>query len=357
MFRYSLLFVVVLLADLGVGTGSSAAQTEGAPALTVAVAAPIQREWPETVPASGWLRPWQEAVIAAETSGLRIVDVAADVGSVVKKGQPLARLSQDTVLAEIRQAEATAETARANLAKAKAEAARARQLGKTGAMAEQTVFERLTTEQTAQASLTSAEAALDLAKIKLEQSTIRAVDDGLITSNTALLGSVVSPGTELFRMIRQQRVEWQAEVSARYLPRIFEGLPVVITGIGERPVEGTVRLVGPTIGTGTGRAIVYVSLPENRQPRIGLYVTGSIQLATTPALTVPETAITFRDGLSYVFVTEGNSRVQRVHVETGRRKDGEVEILSGLDASSKIVTAGGAFLSANVLVEIAGTVQ
>ncbi|HXV30983.1 MAG TPA: efflux RND transporter periplasmic adaptor subunit [Sinorhizobium sp.] len=331
----------------------AAADQAAAPALTVALATPAQRDWPETIPASGRLNPWQEAIIASETSGLRITEVLVDVGSVVTKGQTLVRLSQESVLADLRKQEAVVETARANLAKARADADRARQLRPSGALSDQSITERLTSEQTAKASLDAEEAALESQKIKLAQTVVTAVDDGLITSRSADLGAVVSPGTELFRMIRQQRVEWQAEVSARYLPRISKGLSVEIDGPDDHPIQGEVRLVGPSVSTNTGRAIVYVTLPADVHQRVGLYVTGSIELQTTPALTVPETAIVFRDGLNYVYTVDADKRARRVRVETGRRNDGEVEVISGIDQSSKVVTSGGAFLSDNVLVNIA----
>lgn len=305
------------------------------------------------VPASGWLKPWQEAVIASETSGPRITDVLVDVGSVVTKGQTLVRLSQESVMADLRKQEAAVETATASLAKAKANADRARQLRPSGALSDEKIVEYLADEQTATASLASEEAALDSEKIKLAQTTIMAVDDGVITSRSANLGAVVSPGTELFRMVRQQRVEWQAEVSARYLPRISEGLSVRINGPDGQAIDGKVRLVGPSVSTDTSRAIVYVALPTGIRPRTGLYVTGNIELQTSPALTVPETAIVFRDGICYLFTSGEDQRVQRVRVETGRRNNGEVEIVSGIDRSSKVVTSGGAFLSDNDRVKIA----
>ncbi|ARO26405.1 efflux RND transporter periplasmic adaptor subunit [Rhizobium sp. S9] len=331
----------------------AAAEQAAAPALTVSLTAPEQRDWPETVPASGWLKPWQEAVIASETSGLRITDVLVDVGSVVTKGQTLVRLSQESVLADLRKQEAAVETAKASLAKAKANADRARQLQPSGALSDEKIVEYLADEQTAEATLKSEEAALDSEKIKLAQTTVAAVDDGLITSRSADLGAVVSAGTELFRMVRQQRIEWQAEVSARYLPRISEGLRVKINGPDNEVIEGKVRLVGPSVSTDTSRTIVYVALPADARPRTGLYVTGNIELQTSPALTVPETAIVFRDGISYVFTAAADQRVQRVRVETGRRNNGEVEIVSGIERSTKVVTSGGAFLSNNDLVKIA----
>lgn len=330
------------------------ADQSAAPALTVSLVTPAERDWPETVPASGWLKPWQEAIIASETSGLRVTEILADVGSVVKKGQTLVLMSQDSVQADLRKQEAAVVTAKANLTKAKANADRARQLQPSGALSDEKIVEYFADEQTATASLASEEAALDSQKIKLDQTTVTAVDDGLITSRSAELGAVVSSGTELFRLVRQQRVEWQAEVSARYLSRISEGLSVDIDGPDGRPIQGKVRLVGPSIDTNTSRAIVYVALPQDVQPRTGLYVTGTIELRTTPALTVPETAIVFRDGINYVFTAGEDKRVRRVRVETGRRNDGEVEIVSGLDKSARVVTSGGAFLSDNDLVKTAG---
>ncbi|MBY3592882.1 efflux RND transporter periplasmic adaptor subunit [Rhizobium bangladeshense] len=329
------------------------ADQAAATALTVSLTAPAQRDWPETVPASGWLKPWQEAVIASETSGLRITDVLGDVGSVVTKGQTLVRLSQESVLADLRKQEAAVATAKASLLKAKANADRARQLQPSGALSDEKIVEYLADEQTATASLASEEAALDSEKIKLAQTTITAIDDGLITSRSADLGAVVSAGTELFRMVRQQRVEWQAEVSSRYLPRISQGLSVKVNGPEGHAIKGKVRLVGPSVSTDTSRAIVYVTLPVDARPRTGLYITGDIELETSPALTVPETAIVFRDGISYVFTAGDDHRVQRVRVETGRRNNGEVEIVSGMDRTSKVVTSGGAFLSDNDLVKIA----
>ncbi|MBX5162783.1 efflux RND transporter periplasmic adaptor subunit [Rhizobium sp. NZLR4b] len=334
---------------------NAAAEQVAAPALTVSLTAPVQRDWPETVPASGWLKPWQEAVIASETGGLRITDVLVDVGSVVTKGQPLVLLSQESVLADLRKQEAAVETAKASLSKAKANADRARQLRPSGALSDEKIVEYLADEQTATASLASEEAALDSEKIKLAQTTITAVDDGLITSRSANLGAVVSAGTELFRMVRQQRVEWQAEISARYLPRISEDLSVKINGPDGHAIDGKVRLVGPSVSTDTSRAIIYVALPTDVRPRTGLYVTGNIELQTSPALTVPETAIVFRDGISYLFTSGEDQRVQKVRVETGRRNNGEVEIVSGIDRSSKVVSSGGAFLSDNDLVKIAET--
>ncbi|MDQ0512091.1 RND family efflux transporter MFP subunit [Angulomicrobium amanitiforme] len=352
--------LVALLAVAGVALGvqSSGAQEQNeTPALTVAVVKPVERQWPETVPASGWLKPWHEAMVASEISGLRITDVLVEVGSVVAKGQVLVRLAQETVRSDLLKEEAARETAKANLTKAKANAERVRKLQGSGALSDEKAVEYLNAEETAIADVKSAEATVEGQRIKIEQTTILAPDDGMITSRSAQLGAVVSSGTELFRLVRQRRVEWQAEVSARYLPRIREGLDAVIAGPGDNRITGHVRLVAPTVSTDTGRAIVYVALPVEARPPVGLYVTGHIELETTQALSVPQSALVFRDGINYLFTVSNDRRVTRIRVETGRRMAGEVEIVSGLDPSARVVKSGGAFLADKALVRIEGEAE
>lgn len=352
-----LLLALFAGANLALAATPSHAQQQEAAALTVAVVKPAERQWAETVPASGWLKPWHEAIIASEIGGLRITDVLVDVGSVVSKGQPLVRLADETVLADLRKEEAALETAKADLAKAKSNADRARKVQGSGALSDEKVTEYLIAEQTAEASVKSAEATLESLKIKVDQTMIVAVDDGLISSRSTQLGAVVSSGTELFRLVRQQRIEWQAEVSARYLRHISQGLEAAIESPGDGRIEGKVRLVGPTVSTDTGRAIVYVTLPPEDHPPVGIYVTGQIELQSTSALTVPETALVFRDGINYVFTVDVDRRAARVRVETGRRNGAEVEILSGIDRAASVVKSGGAFLSDKALVRVEGEAQ
>ncbi|PZM16497.1 efflux transporter periplasmic adaptor subunit [Rhizobium tubonense] len=356
---YRVLFVAISTCLIGGGqvAAEEQAKPEGAAALTVAAIKSVTQDWPQTVPASGWLKPWHEAVIESETSGLRIIDVVADVGSIVKKGDTLVRLNQETVVADLRKEEAAVVAKEADLAKAKADADRAREIGGSGALSDQKRVEYLTTEQSAKAGLDSEKAALDSQRIKLEQTTITAVDDGIITSRSASLGAVVSTGTELFRLTRQQRIEWQAEVPTRYLAQIRQGQTTEIKGPDGTTFRGTVRLVAPTVNTETGRSIVYVTLPTEPQPHAGLYVSGTVDIGIKGALTVPESTLVFKDGINYIFTIDQANRVHRTRVDVGRRRDSRVEITSGLSGDEALVQTGGAFLSEGALVNVVRTAQ
>jgi RND family efflux transporter MFP subunit len=345
------LLPAILMTGIYAAAAQEDAQRQEAVSLTVSLVTPTKVRWPDTVPASGWLKPWHEATISSEVGGLRITDVLADVGTLVKKGDVLARLDQAGALADLAKQEAALVTAQANLTKAKTDANRARDIG-AGAISDQKKAEYFNAEETATASVASEKATLDAQRIKLGQTVIYAVDDGMITSRSASLGAVVSSGTELFRLIRQQRIEWQAEVSALNLRHIRSGQVTEIDTPGADTVKGTVRLVSPTVSDETGRAIVYVELPKEPPPRSGLYVSGRIDISASDALTVPETALAYRDGLTYLFIVDDAHKAHRVLVQVGRRRAERVEISSGLSSVQQVVQAGGAFLSENASVKV-----
>jgi RND family efflux transporter MFP subunit len=333
--------------------GASIAGAEtGQSALTVRLVSPKMEQWPEDVVANGWITPWHEAVIASEAQGLKIIAVLADVGDRVSKGQELARLSQDSALADVHRQEAAVASAEAALSEAQANAARARKLETSQALSEKDIKSYLIAEQKAQAALASERASLEAQHIKLAQTVIVAVDDGVITSRAASLGNVVNTGTELFRLLRQSRVDWQAELDVSQLARIKAGQKAHVAIAAGTEVEGTVRLIAPAAAKGTGRSIVYVALAGDKEPRPGLYASGRIELASKPALTLPESALVPRDGQMYVFTIKDGSHAARVKVLTGRRQSGRVEITSGIEPDIRVVESGATFLSDGTLVAV-----
>lgn len=319
--------------------------------LAVSAAAPEQHAWPVVIPAGGWFAPWQEAVIASEIDGLRITEILADIGDVVKQGQPLALLSQDIALAELRRLEAAVDSAEARHAIAQGNADRARRLQPSGVQTEQEYDEIINTGKTAAAALAMARAELESQRVRLRQTTIIAPDDGVISARAASLGSVVGAGAGLFRLIRQQRIEWQAEIGAQHARAVAPGQPAVINLPGGASITGTVRAIAPAAARDTARTLVYIDVPPSAGAKAGVYASGGIILETTPALTVPETALVLRDGLHYLYTlppagsAAASAQVARIRVETGRRRDGRVEITKGLAADAQVVQSGGAFLS------------
>ncbi len=325
--------------------GKPLAQTATNPALAVNLVSPRVGDWPRLITASGGLFAWQEGVIAAGTGGLRVTQVAVDVGDEVRLGQVLAILDQETVKADLEQQEARVDQVRAALAEARANGDRARNVKDKGAMSDQQITQYLIAEETAKANLAAATAALEIERIRMDQTQVLAVDDGVISSRGATLGTVVQVGTELFRLIRQGRVEWRAEVTAEQLAQIKPGMEADIRLPGGERVTGRVRMPSPSLDPITRYGLVYVDLPAKSPARPGMFAQGRIRLGVGQAMTLPESALVLRDGSSYVFEVQEEERVAERKVETGRRGEGRVEILSGLDATARVVAAGGAFLN------------
>ncbi|MCF1436236.1 MULTISPECIES: efflux RND transporter periplasmic adaptor subunit [Rhizobium/Agrobacterium group] len=331
-------------------------KTDQAAALSVSLVKPAVLLWPVIIPASGRLAAWHEATIAAETSGMKVTEVKADVGAHVKKGDLLVQFAPESAQADLEQQQANVEKAEADLDQAIANGDRARGLTSSGALSSQQIKEYLITERKAKASLFSAKAALASSQLTLDRTKVYAVDDGVISERSASLGDVVTAGGELFKLIRQNRIEWKAELPFNRLADVKVGTKAVIpTPRGD--VHGEVRMVAPSMSTDNGRVIVYVTLnptPGMDAPKIGILASGYFEFNNTDALTVPAAAVTLKDGFSYVFILNSADKktVTRKRVKPGRRQDDRVEIISGIEKTDDVVASGGVFLADGSVVHV-----
>jgi RND family efflux transporter MFP subunit len=336
--------------------GKKPAASSQRPALTVTVAKPEDTELIIDLPANGNIAAWQEASVGSEASGLRLAEVRVNVGDVVKKGQLLATFSGESVQADLAQAKAALVEAQATATDAAGNAARARTLQATGALSQQQINQYQTAEQTAKAKAEAAKAMLNAQQVRIQNTRVLAPDDGVISARTATVGSVVSAGTELFRLIRQGRLEWRAEVTASELGRIAVGTPAVVTGASGAQVRGTVRSVAPTVDSQTRNALVYVDLPGalggQSSLKAGMFASGDFELGRSNAKTVPQASIVPRDGFNHVLILQPDQRVQALKVETGRRVGDRVEIKTPLPADAKVVVQGAGFLNDGDLVRV-----
>ena len=300
-----------LLALSGPAQADSAASAPARPALTVKRTIAQTATWPLTLSATGSIAPWQEVVIGAEIGGQRLAELRVDVGDRVKKGQLLARLSPGTLEADLA-------AGRAALLEAEASARESRQTD----------------------------------ELRLAYTQVRAPDDGVISARIATPGALVQPGQELFRLQRQGRLEWRAEVPGAELAPLKPGQLVRLQPSGAPAVEGRVRRVAPAVDAQTRNGLVYVDLKPGEALRAGLFARGDFVLGERPALTLPQTAVLLRDGFSYVFRIEG-SQVRQTKVEVGRREGSRVEIRQGLQAGAAVVEAGVGFLADGDTVRVA----
>jgi RND family efflux transporter MFP subunit len=277
---------------------------------------------------------------------MRLLDVRVNVGDVVRKGQVLASFDSQMAQADLAQSRAAVAEAEATLAEAAANAQRVRELQGSGALSAQQVAQLLTAERTAQARLEAVKAAQQVQQLRLQQAQVLAPDSGVISARSATVGAVVPAGTELFRLIRQGRLEWRGEVAAAELAQIRPGQKVAVTPPQGAPVVGSVRMVGPTVDTTTRNALVYVDLPDaSGRLKAGMFARGEFATGSSTALTLPQSAVLLRDGFSYVFTVAAEGRVMQAKVTIGRRSGDRVEILQGLQENARVVASGAGFLT------------
>ena len=327
------------------------------PALTVTRVMPSAINLPMKLGVNGNIAPWQETIIGAEVNGLRLTEVRVNVGDIVKRGQVLASFAPETINAELAQQRASVAEADASLAEANANADRARTLEASGALSAQQINQYTTAAKTAEARLAAARAVATSAQIKLKNTRVLATDDGVISARAATVGTVVQAGQEMFKLIRNNRLEWRAELTSTELDKISVGQQVNVVTPAGTSVAGHVRAVAPTVDAQTRQALVYVDLPNEKNAanfpaKAGMFAKGEFTLGNSNALTVPNQAVVVRDGFSYVFEVKPDNRVMQRKVVVGRRSADQTEIISGLSAETPVVAAGAGFLNDGDLVAV-----
>ena len=351
---------IMILAALAIGSPmldvhavDKPASAAAKAALTVNVTQPQPAALPVRVTANGNIAAWQEASIGTEANGLRLAEVRVNVGDVVKCGQVLATFAPDTMQADVAQTRAAVAEAEATLAEAASNAQRARGLQATGALSDAAINQYLTAERTAKARLDAQRAAAQMQQLRLRQTQVLAPDFGVISARSATVGAVLPAGQELFRMIRQGRLEWRAEVAANDMALLKPGMNALVTAGTGPALKGTVRMVAPTVDAATRNGIVYVDLPlpgavsagSASSARAGMFARGEFEVGSGSGLTLPQSAVLLRDGFSYVLRVGADMKVAQVKIGTGRRVGERIEITGGLPADARVVAAGGGFLA------------
>ncbi|MCO5975145.1 efflux RND transporter periplasmic adaptor subunit [Ideonella oryzae] len=333
-------------------TASAAAAASAPSALSVTLQHPRTEVWPQQLKGTGQIVAWQEVVISPEIGGLRLKELKVDVSAKVRRGQVLALLADDSLQIDRQKQAAVVQQAIISLEQASSNLQRSRITEGSGALSDQKIEEYRLTEATARASLASARADLASIELQLAQTRVTAPDDGVVSSKSGVLGNVVSAGTELFRLVRQGRVEWRPEIDASQLKLLAPDQQARITLPTGHQVTGRLRIIGPTLSATTGRATLYVELPPDSPARAGMFASGVLLADTQPALTLPQPALVMHDGRSYVYTVDPAGLAHALPVVTGRREGDRIEVVSGLSATAQVVSSGGAFLSEGAKVTV-----
>ncbi|MDD1623027.1 MAG: efflux RND transporter periplasmic adaptor subunit [Methylococcaceae bacterium] len=325
------------------------------PALTVTRTVPQWRQWPATIEATGTIAPWQEAIIGAQLSGLRLIDVKVNVGDVVKRGQVLARFDADMLAADLAQLKANLAQAQATASQAETNKQRVLKLKNAASLSQQEILRYETEAETSRTQVEAVKAQLAAKQLQLKYTEVLAPDDGVISARQATLGGVAAGGQELFRLIRQNRLEWRGELTAAQMAQSRPGQLITLSLPDGGSAEASLRQLAPTLDEQSRLGIVYADLLPGGKARAGMYAVGRIVLTKSPALTVPAASLVIRDGRGYVLKLQNDDTTAPVAlqpVEVGRRQGAEIEIVRGLSETDRIVVQGAGFLNDGDLVRI-----
>lgn len=329
------------------------------PSLTVNTVTLQPAKWMQSLSANGSVVAWQEAVISSEITGIRIADVHVNVGDQVSKGQVLATLATDTVAANVAEVQASLKESEAMLAEASAQAARSNKLRESGFISAQQADQAVTNENTARARMETQRARYQAGALRLAQLNIKASDSGVISARSATVGTLTQPGMELFRLIRQSRLEWHADLTADELGLIRKGMKVELMSSQGQVVRGVVRAISPAINPQTRYGQVLVDLPKSMGLVAGMFARGTFQLTqqNMAVMALPQSAVVLRGGAAYVFLVGADMHVHERKVAVGRRFGEQIEISSGLEKGVAVVESGGAFLVEGDVVKVAGAAK
>lgn len=371
--RFLVVLFVAAIFPLAVSANEPATASEAparlAPSVTVDAAAVSEVQ--ARVPVSGSIVARQLVRVFPQVAGPEITEILVEAGDAVAKGQVLARLSTDTLAAQLEQARAEFLRAEAGVSQAQssidsADAAltqaqtilqRVRQLREGGTASQSALDDAVAAEANARAqaasasgglavaraALAQAEAARRIAELNLDRADIIAPVAGVVVTRNAELGMLAGGGGDpLFVLLADGAVEMSAEVIETALGRLQAGDQAEITVAGAGTVPGKVRLVPASVDPVTRLGLMRISLDKGQGIRIGQFASGWVMTDRRQAVTVPASAVLADDGGERVQVVR-NGVVETRPVRAGLLWDGRREIIEGVALGEQVIARSGAF--------------
>ena len=341
MIRRILLITIVIAAIYGGMKWLGKKDGDNAPvtaALSVTALPPKEGTIAQQLSVTGMTMPREEIVVITELSGLRVKEVYADVGDVVKKGQKLALLDGESLGNQLAQLQSDYDRARDEFSRVDA-------IKDTGAVSRESVAQKRTAMQ-------SAKAKLDDAQLNLKRSTIIAPEAGIVFERKAALGALINASDPLFRIARHSEIELEASVPESDLRdlKIGQDVAVSLTGAAE-PIAGKIRLIAPRIDSATRTANIRISMPKDSAAPVGLFANATITTSEKQGIILPATAIQQDSEGSFVWKLDEAKKAVRLPV-TVTLRDNDSVMLSDIPTDITVIARAGAFIKEGDVVSV-----
>jgi RND family efflux transporter MFP subunit len=335
-----------------------------------------------TVAATGTLAADEQIVLGTKVVG-RLAEISVDLGSPVKKGQPVARIDPkdyqyrlDQAVAGLKQARVRlglppdgaddrvdpAQTAVVRQAKAQLDqaqlnrdrmarlweqqlVARAELDAAVSALqvAEGRYQDALEEVQNRQAVLLQRRSEVELARQQLADAAVVSPIDGAVVQRQASVGEYLAEGAPVVTLVRLHPLRLRLSVPERDATSIRRGQPVRVTVEGDLAVHpGTVARLSPAIAEQNRTLLIEAEVPNSdSRLRPGSFAKAEVVVQQDErVVTVPAAAIVTFAGVEKV-LTVRNGKSEELRVTTGRRLGDQVEVLSGVKAGEPIVVPAG----------------
>jgi len=339
------------------------------PEVRVAVATSAGSGGSQGITANGYVVARTKASVSAKVAG-RMSFLGVREGSVVKRGEVIARIESADYDAALLAARATASEAEAAHVQGVRDLERARELRTASVISERELEDAQTREKVLAAQLEGARARVGLAEVNVENTRVRAPFDGTVLRKDAEVGEFVAPSaagggarTAIVTMADLATLEVEVDVNEAYIAQVRNGQEarIVLDAYPDTSFAGHARQVVPTADRQKATVLVKVSI-DDRDPRIlpemGAKVVFLREGSAAPAaaatrVTVPPEAIVRDGGGAKVWVVS-DGRVRTRSVEPGRERGGRIEIQSGLQGGESVVLDPPPGLKDGARVRVAG---
>jgi HlyD family secretion protein len=331
-------------AEEAAASEAMAAQS-GDAAQTMRITRVEMRDMADEVVAAGRLVVREEAAVGSELAGYRVAAVYVDEGDWVKQGQPMAKLDDALLQAQIAQAEATLATQKANWDFKKNQLGRAEMLEKEGAFSKELLEQRRAEAASAEATWMAAQAAVNEMKVRESRMVLRAPVSGAVLQRAIRPGDISTPATATpyFRIARDGLIEVDAELPDSKLGLIKEGTGATVTLTTGEVMQGKVRFVSPRVDQNTSLGRARIALPYNKALRPGSFAQAQFDSASNGVKTVLASAIRYQAGGPSLMLVDDDNRLKQVPVKIGERAGDYVQLVEGPPAGSRVLQVGASF--------------
>jgi HlyD family secretion protein len=314
---------------------------------TVTVVVPGRQTVSRTISATGTLGARVDMPIGIAGEGGQVVRVLVQPGQWVNAGQTLAVIDRSVQTQEAAQLAANIRVARADAALAQNELDRARSLVDRGFVSRADLDRKQAARDAAQARVGVAQAAYNASQARISRLSIDAPAAGLVLERNVEPGQVVGGGSGgLFRIARGGEMEVKTQLSENDLAELGVGVPAIVTPAGTTEnFKGSVWQISPVINEQNRQGVARVALAYDPALRPGGFASVQIVAGAQQAPILPESAIqTDQDG-TFVYVVDGENKVQRRAVRTGTVSAEGIAIVGGLSGQESVVLRAGGFLN------------